>query len=211
MAQEILKSNGKFVSRNTVCALNEEEEHSEALLNARRQFMEELEVAMGPGCQDQDFEPDDLTPEFELYSDASQNDDGLQGTPDEELPPTLEVGDNYVGACLLLPGGGDHDMAQGKVVKCARRQDGNPIGRANDNLILDTREYVVQFEDGTEAELSANTIAQNMYAQCDPDGNCYVLFDSIVDYRRSTTDLCYEDQIARKADGRTFMRRSTAG
>lgn len=59
--------------------------------------------------------------------------------------------------------------------------------------------------------MSANTIAQNMYAQCDPDGNCYVLFDSFVGYRRSTTALCYEDQIARKADGRTYIRRSTAG
>ena len=77
----------------------EEEEHNEALLQVRHQFMEELEGAMGPGCKEQDFEPDDLTPEFELYADADQNEDGLQGTPDEELPPTPEVGDNYVGAC----------------------------------------------------------------------------------------------------------------
>ena len=122
---------------------------------------------MGTGCEEQDFAPEDLTPEFELYVDADQNEDGLQGTPDEELPPTPEAGDNYVGARLLLPGAGDHDMVQGKVVKRARGQDGNPIGRANDNPILDTREYVVKFDDGAEAELSANTLAQNMYAQCD--------------------------------------------
>ena len=35
MTQKILKSNGEFVSRNTVRARTEEEEHSEALLNAR--------------------------------------------------------------------------------------------------------------------------------------------------------------------------------
>ena len=38
-----------------------------------------------------------------------------------------------------------------------------------------------------------------------------VLFDSIFDYRRSTTALCYADQRVVKKDGRHFMRRSTAG
>ena len=43
--------------------------------------------------------------------------------------------------------------------------DGNPIGRADANPILDTREYIVEFEDGDEAELNANLIAEAMYAQ----------------------------------------------
>ena len=45
------------------------------------------------------------------------------------------------------------------------------------------------FEDGTEAELTANAIAQSMYAQCDPDGNQYLMLNSIVDFLRSTNDL----------------------
>ena len=45
------------------------------------------------------------------------------------------------------------------------------MGRANDNQIIEYRQYVVNFEDGTEAELEANDITQSMYAQCDPDGN----------------------------------------
>ena len=50
-----------------------------------------------------------------------------------------------------------------------------------------------------------------MYAQCDPEGNAYVLFDSIVDYKRDSTAMSKNDQAARKADGRTYMRRSTVG
>ena len=69
----------------------------------------------------------------------------------------------------------------------------------------------MEFEDGTEAELAANAIAQNMYAQCDPDGDCYVLFDSIVDWRKSSTTLSYDGQIARNADDCTFIRRSIVG
>ena len=70
---------------------------------------------------------------------------------------------------------------------------------------------LLKFDDGLQAELAANTIAHSMYSQCDPDGNQYVMFDSIVDFRRSTTALCYADQKILKADGRSFMLQTTAG
>ena len=97
------------------------------------------------------------------------------------------------------------------MLKRARDSDDNVIGHANKNPILDTRGYIFEFEDGEQAELAANTTAQSMYAQCDPDGNQYVMFDSIVDFWRSTTALCYADQKVFKADGRSFMHRTTAG
>ena len=50
-----------------------------------------------------------------------------------------------------------------------------------------------------------------MYAQCDPDRNQDIMFDLIIYFRRSTTALCYADQKVLKADGRSFMRRTTAG
>ena len=95
-------------------------------------------------------------------------------------------------------------MARGRVLKCARENVDNVISCANENPILDTRGYVVEFEDGEQAELAANTIYQSMYAQCDPDGNQYFMFDSIVEFRRSTTALCYADQKFLKADGRSL-------
>ena len=65
-----------------------------------------------------------------------------------------------------------------------RDKDGNPVGQANANPILDTREYAFTFNDGDETVMSANLIAEAMYAQCDPDGNQYVLLDSIIDHKR---------------------------
>ena len=55
-------------------------------------------------------------------------------------------------------------MAQGRVVKCTRDNNSNAIGRLNKNPILDTREYVVEFKDGKEAALAANTTSQSIYA-----------------------------------------------
>ena len=62
-------------------------------------------------------------------------------------------------------------MVQGKFCKLTRDNNGNPIGIANENPILDSREYVVEFKEGTEAELSSNAISQSIYYQCDPDGH----------------------------------------
>ena len=157
-----------------------------------------------------DFPLNDLTPEFEYYADGVE--DEFEGIPDEikEAPtPTIEVLDNYFGLRLQFPRG--QNLARGRVMKRARNNYENVIGRANENPILDTRRYVVEFEDGEQAGLAANTIAQSMYSQCDPDGNQYVMFYSIVDFRRSTTSLCYADQKVFKADRRSFMRRTTAG
>ena len=108
---------------------------------------------------------------------------------------------------MTLPRG--EGEALGKVIKRARDNDGMPMGRAHQNPILDTRQYVVEFEDGQQTELAANTIAQSMYAQCDADGNNYLLFDSIVDHRRGTSALTPEDQVIKRESGRTYMRRTT--
>ena len=102
-------------------------------------------------------------------------------------------------------------MAQGRVMKRARDNDDNVIVCANEKPILDTRGYIVEFEDGEQAELAVNTISQSMYAQCNPDGNKYVMFDSIVDFRRITTALFNADQKVIKDDGSSFMCHTTAG
>ena len=99
-------------------------------------------------------------------------------------------------------------MAMGRVTKRARESDGNPLRTSHENPIVGTRQYIVEFNDGDEAEISDNVIATNMYAQCDPDGNQYVLLDSFIYFRRSTTALCYDDQKV-TANGRTHYRRST--
>ncbi len=92
-----------------------------------------------------------------------------------------------------------------------RDVDGNLKGTANANPILDTREYTVTFDDGDITELTANFIAESMYAQCNPDGNEYVLLDSIIDYRRLDTATKLSDQTVVRNSGQTFKQRNTIG
>ena len=61
----------------------------------------------------------------------------------------------------MLPRG--DEMAMGQVTKRSRDSDSNPLGAAHENPILDTRQYIVEFNYRDEVELAANGIATNMY------------------------------------------------
>eukprot|EP00978_Attheya_sp_CCMP212_P000799 scaffold1663_cov37-Attheya_sp.AAC.1 len=76
--------------------------------------------------------------------------------------------------------------------------------------ILDTRTYQVRFPDGVEAEYAANAIAENMWAQCDPDGNQHVLLESIVDHTKDGHAVNKVDQMV-VVNGRSSMKTTTKG
>ena len=157
----ILRPDGGYVCRSTVRSWTSKEEANPVRMAERVSFMKQLNSCIVHAAKLSDFPLNDLTPEFEYYADGIE--DGFEGTPDEikEAPtPTLEASDNYVGLRLQLPHG--QGLAQGRVLKRARDNDDNIIGCANENPILDTRGYVVEFEDGEHTQLAANTISQIM-------------------------------------------------
>jgi hypothetical protein len=94
---------------------------------------------------------------------------------------TPEAYDALIAAELMLPKG--DILTSAKVVARKRDADGNPIGIANQNPILDTLIYEVQFPDGHTESYAANIIVENMYAQVDHEGNQFLLLDEIIDHR----------------------------
>jgi hypothetical protein len=58
---------------------------------------------------------------------------------------------------------------------------------ANENPLLDTREYSVEFKDGVSESLSASIIAQNLYSQIDEEGNRHILLEDIIDHQQSNS------------------------
>ena len=83
----------------------------------------------------------------------------------------------------MLPCGGT--LARGRVTERKRDHKGNVIITYNANPILDTREYEVKFEDGDVTKLTANAIAESMYAMCNENSDQILLFDAIVDHRKN--------------------------
>ena len=97
---------------------------------------------------------------------------------------TPEECDTYINAVIMLPSG--DKIRKGTVTKRKRDHDGNPIGKENNNPKLDSREYIVTFEDGHEEELMANTIAVAIHSRTDSDGRERLVIDEIMDHRRTT-------------------------
>ena len=82
--------------------------------------------------------------------------------------------------------------------------------KQNSNPILDTRTYEVEFPDGQKTEVAANIIAQNMYAQCDSEGNQYLLLAGIVDHKRNESAVNRDDMWITRGSN-PLMRQTTKG
>ena len=119
------------------------------------------------------------TPQYGPYEDETQNDQTFFQLA-EELQPSPEVGDHYIGAEVLLPRG--DKVTRGHVVAQSHDANGNIMGKAHVNPILDNRMYKVKLIGGRVTELIAKIISESIYAQCDADRNEYLLLDSVVNY-----------------------------
>eukprot|EP00804_Cyclotella_cryptica_P029741 CCRYP_015201-RA/>CCRYP_015201-RA protein AED:0.23 eAED:0.23 QI:0/0/0/1/1/1/6/0/958 len=98
-----------------------------------------------------------------------------------------------------------------RVLRWKRDADGKVVGTAHHNPALDTHVYEVRFPDSRAEELAANVIAEAVYAQCDADGNQYVLLDAIVDYRKDPFVAVARDDQVTIIDGKKIIKRSTCG
>eukprot|EP00978_Attheya_sp_CCMP212_P023206 scaffold70488_cov59-Attheya_sp.AAC.8 len=94
-----------------------------------------------------------------------------------------EVGqsDPYSTMELGILRGDNNELEFAKVTKRAKDDEGNPIGKAHDNPLLDSRQYKVQFHNGDTEVLTANIIAENLLSQVNDKGRRQMMFDEIVD------------------------------
>ena len=68
------------------------------------------------------------------------------------------------------------------------------MSRAHTNPVLDTRMYHVELVGGKVIELATNVIAELIYAQCDADGNEYLLLDLLLDHRKENETIFLTEQ-----------------
>ena len=117
--------------------------------------------------------------------------------------------DYYLNAEVVLPRGGDFE--RGKVVRRAKGPDMNPIGKANANPILDTRQYEIQFEDGEVSTYQANLIAEHISSRCDELGHELMLLEDIVDHSRNGDAVVADDGMIKTNSGNLVPRKTTKG
>ena len=69
---------------------------------------------------------------------------------------------------------------------------------------MDTREYEVEFIDGTTERYSANIVAENIYSQCDLEGNQYLVLKEIVDHKSDESALRVNDRYPVGRNGKLY-------
>ena len=154
------------------------------------------------------YEDDTTDAEGGLAVKIEDDEDSIMDTGLYHEVQKPEVNESYLNVSCMLKIGDRY--VRGKVIGRKRDADENTIGRKNNNPILNTREYRVEFDDGRVSELTANVIAESMYAACNESRNKYLMMDSIVDYEKSNKALSVASQKVVHR-GRSFMRRSTVG
>ena len=129
-----------------------------------------------------------------------------------QKPTSHTIGDTYLSAELAIPRHGYEYPQYARVIKRRKDQEGNPVGTANTNPILDTREYVVEFMDGHEETMTANLIVEYLFSQVDDDGNRQVLLDEIIDHRVDTKIVVHEkDAYIKSRCGQKKRKKTTKG
>jgi hypothetical protein len=217
----LLLPSGKVIARTTVQHVTREDLLNEDL---RRQ-VEALDRNVDERLNDQGFfiaqDPDTtffLQDEDDMYDTGSVittptvGDYGDMLTPDtlEADDVDDEILDKYLNTELIFDMGTGAER-RGRVIKRAKGTTGQSIGRGHANPLFDTREYVVEFTDGSTENYFANVIAENMYAQVDDEGRQYQLLDEIADHRSDGTALRIEDGFTVSHNGNRVPKQTTRG
>lgn len=88
---------------------------------------------------------------------------------EEEFIPDGDIYNEYLNTQVMMDI--DDHRLKCVVVKRTLDQQGAPIGKRNNNPVLDTRVYNMKLPDGSIEQYTANTIAECLYADIDDAGN----------------------------------------
>ena len=147
-------------------------------------------------------------PDFQEEFNSVTSNEEVKDDNDHFTPDTYNT---YVNMELALPQGGSLEPRMARVTKRLKDANGIHIGTADDNPLLNTRMYEVEYLDGECASLSANHIAENLFAQVDDEGNRQVLMKEIIDYHTNGQEVKHQDAFITTRTGTKRRRETTKG
>ena len=218
----VLTDSGKIIARSSVYNLTDEEERNPQITR----LFDDLDVTINAklgnnktnveieNLEEGDMPIPTLVPPDELFASWDDQDviepefqEPVKSTDVDDF--TADTVDNYLQAELRLPRNGDLVMA--KVVRRLRDGEGKPLGKRSSNPVLDTREYSVEFTDGTLDTITANQIAENIYSQVDEEGRHHILMDEIIDHKKGPTAVPVSEGFTISHNGNKVPRKTTCG
>ena len=220
----LITESGKIISKTSVEHVTRNDYLQEDLKKEIEEFNERLEQCLsdenfmieGDGRFDSmyldDIDDDDINAGIAVNQGLTPMEEDYADMLTEERPEAddEEAVDKYLNAELCFDLGTNNER-RGRVVKRLRGLDGEPIGRSHPNPLFDTREYEIEFTDGSKEKYQANVIAENMFAQVDDEGHQYLLLQEITDHRKDNSAVPISDGFVRSANGMQKPKVTTRG
>ena len=218
MSQWILKANGNVVPRRSPRPLNSVELHDPDEIEKRKTFDALIERRWGTSINPpkvKDTQPSDTDDEFEEYRDEDEEPRIIPDIEDAvdangRLLNQQPAYDKIINSEVQLQLG--DDMVTGKVSRRALGPDGKVAGSYDDNPVLNSIVYEVEFPDGQVKEYAANVIAENMLTQVDSEGFSLTMMEGIVDYEKDESNaVSKQDKYVVTRRGQRRLRKTTVG
>jgi hypothetical protein len=122
----------------------------------------------------------------------------------------IDLYDKYIEAEVILD-----DNANGAMRAAVKRRirdfDGNVTGRVHRNPLLDTRDYEVEYADGTVDKYMANITADNLYSQVESKGKQFMVLIEIINHKSDGTGMNIEDGYVISHNGNKVPKKTTKG
>ena len=211
MAQWVLTAKGTVVPRRSLRPLQVAELHSPVEIKKRQVFDALIERRWGtstrPPNPSTEDESDDQDEHEELQRTVPETEDTVDSTG--KLIDQQPAYDRIINAEVMLQQG--ESLVLGKVKRRALGPNGTVEGVYDENPLLNSIVYEVEFPDGHVNEYSANVIAENMLSQVDSEGYSLTLMDGIVDFKKDSTAVSMDDKYVITKRGRRRLRKTTTG
>ena len=196
----------------TVRPLTTEELNSKVEMRKRQIFDDIIKAKYGDSISPppKSFQPMDENEHFIEYEDDYEN---YRKIPDFE-DDVYDVGAinacyKFIYAHLRLPH--EYTMAQAIVKRRKLDADGNTVGTYNDNPILNTAVYEMEFDDGLTKKCATNIIADNIYQQVDRERRMFTTMEGIIDHRNDDSAVNMNDKYVITKRGWQRLQTTTKG
>jgi len=202
----IINEHGDIMPHSTVQHITKDELAQENIAKMARAFDMVLEGKLRDANFRVEMKGTDmnyLDDEDEEDSEKTWND--IYPEADEYTPETF---DEFINAEVISNDG----MTTGTVWKRKRDEVTNlPMGRRDENPMLDTRRYEIRLGNGKVEEYTANLIAENMITQVGPDGVRHNVNFEIVGHKKDETAVTKDDAFYYDKHGKKLRRQTTKG
>ena len=220
MYQWVLHKNGQVVPRGTLRGLSSEEltVTNETESNKRAYFDADIKESLGYSIA-----PETLKPERESFDPTDNFDyDGDYEHTFTNIVPEVDVIDKngktidkqslddlVRNAEDLLPN--EEMQHRAKVIQFTIDSNGNIIGTFDENTVLNSLVYDVEFPDGAVKHYAANGISENVLSQVDSCGFYTQALDNIVLHRKLGNAVSMKDDYVTTKREFRKLRQTTIG